>query len=390
MPSPGDIRTPLPSEGRLHRVGKLRAGVKKTSTKSGALVEYPSAVDYFVVNADASTSEQSATSFHRIYGEEPRELDVVLPADTPDEVLQGAWRLYGTGGLLKRKCEGPGGACQERGADGEWIYGPCACDREHIPLDDKRRCQARWTLSVLLMNVAGLGVWQFDTGSEMAARDLAGMLNLIYGLRGTLLRAECKLRLVPRQVSPKGVAKTVYVAQLDASGVTPAEALALAEGGASPLPQLPPPILDEAPDELLDHGRMETVAVPPPPPPPPTRPAPPTPAEPGARAVALQLRDLPLEDREDLYRLAAISRGTKLPQVREALIRRWSELELMPFDYEPDVGYLLNELRIRESEPAETQPTATQRLVDEAKSLLGAEEETPGEPARMYGRGDPT
>lgn len=353
MTSPAEIRSPFPSGGRVPRVGKLRAGRKKSGTKNGQLVEYPSATDYWVVNADASTSQASADSFHAIYGDEPRVLNVTLPGSTPEEVLSGAWRLYGTGGLLKRKCSGPGGDCQERDASGEWVTGPCACDRERIPLEAKTHCAERWTLNVLLMDVAGLGVWQFDTGSNMAARDMAGVLQLLHDLRGSLLRVECKLRLVPRQVSPKGVAKTVWIAQLDAA-VTPAEALALAGEAGTLAPQLPPSTLDEAPDDLLDHEVLQVIEAPPtpvpepappPPPPPPNRPAPPATAD-QARAVALQLRDMTVEDRTELYELAGIPRGTKTPDVRALLCARWGELDLMDFGTgEPDLGYLLGEMR---------------------------------------------
>jgi hypothetical protein len=113
--------------------------VKKESTKNDKLVTYPSAVDYFVVNEDAATSRQAFESFHEVYGDEPRELRVTFPAPLVDDVLEGAWRSYGTGGKLKRRCEGPGGECMERGEDGEWMYGPCACAREGLDPKDKRK-----------------------------------------------------------------------------------------------------------------------------------------------------------------------------------------------------------------------------------------------------------
>lgn len=391
MTGPAGIRSPLPEVTGLHRVGKLRAGIKKSSTKDGKTVSFPSAVDYFVVNADASTSEQAATSFHQRYGEEPRELDVVLPADRPDEVLQGAWRMYGTGGLLKRKCQGPGQNCTERVVGGEWVDGPCACDRDGFGLvDDKRRCAERWTLSVLLMDVTGLGVWHFDTGSPMAARDMTSMLNLIHGLRGTLLRAECKLRLVPRQVAPKGVAKTVYIAQLDSSGTTPAEALALVAHTGESTPQLPPSSLDEAPDPLLDHeAALQVVEAPssPPPPPPPPRPAPPGTADPTDVVVAtvgVQLRNMDEAERLEIYRLAGIPRGSKTAEVRALICGAWDLAGLPDFGKgEPDLVQLLKRLRSIESSGRSTGAEAFQHFADTGESI------EPGDQTSMYGPGSP-
>lgn len=387
MATSSDIRIPFPTDGRLHRVGKIRAGIKKSSTKDGKTISFPSAVDYFVVNADASTSEQAARSFHERYGDEPRELDVVLPAERPEDVLQGAYRLYGTGGLLKRKCAGPGLQCEERVGESK-VFGPCACDRDGLALDDKRRCQARWTLSVMLMDVAGLGVWQFDTGSTMAGPEMARMLELIYDLRGSLLRAECKLRLVPRQVAPKGVAKTVYVAQLDSSGTTPGEALALVARSEGSTLQLPPSSLDEAPDPLLDHEAALQVVeapVPPPPPPPPPRPAPPATAEPeGVKTVGVQLRDMNEGDRRGLYELAGIPRGSKTAEVRALICGAWDSAGLPDFGKgEPDLLQLLKRLRSLKREGTTTGVEAFQVFADTGQEI------EPGDQTSMYGPGSP-
>lgn len=406
MSSPSQIRSPLPVGGRVHRVGKLRAGVKKQGSRDGRAVEYPSAVDYFVVNADASTSVQSAESFHRVYGDEPRELRVVLPGETPEDVLQGAWRMYGTGGLLKRKCVGPGRNCVERTGNGEWVEGPCACAREGIPVTDKKRhCQARWTLSVLLMDVSGLGVWQFDTGSVMAAEGLASMLQLIHAWRGTLLRMECTLRLAPRQVAPEGRAKTVYIAVLDAADMTPAKMLASVEDGGMALGQLPPPVLDEMPDELLDPGYVdddpakEYVAV-----------MGEVLTEQGRPYAVLagitdafdateeiplggvempsvgeQLKAMSLHSRAEFYELAGIPKGSKASVVRDLILKVWEQLELPPFLVEPDLMLLLSKLRknFRASTDTSTSVESFQHFADTGEEIA------PGDQTSMYGDGAP-
>ena len=56
---------------RLPRLGKIRLGVKATA-KSGK--EYPVEKDYFVVPPEVAA----------IYGEQPKELDVMLPVNDPE------------------------------------------------------------------------------------------------------------------------------------------------------------------------------------------------------------------------------------------------------------------------------------------------------------------
>lgn len=259
MSSPRDIRMPLPEEGRIPRVGKIRLGVKKIA-QSGK--EYPSATDYFVVNEDGATSRPAAEGFHAVYGDEPREIEIVLPAPRVDDVLEGAYRSYGTGGLLKRKCAGPGSECVTRGPDGEWIASPCMCEKEGLDPDDKsKHCQRRWTFTIMLMDVPGVGVWQVETGSPMAAEGLAQSLRLIEQFRGHLQGAKATLRVVPRTVAPQGKPKTVHIIELGATDLTPAQALAQAAESAQRV-SLPPSTLDEEPPlpEGIEPGQRVRIA----------------------------------------------------------------------------------------------------------------------------------
>jgi hypothetical protein len=394
MAQRAEIRTPLPTSGRVHRVGKVRAGVKKQGSKNNKAFEYPSAVDYFVVNADAATSETSAQSFHDVYGPEPRELRITLPGELPEDVLETAWRLYGGGSVLKRKCQGPGGECKVRGAEGEWVYGPCKCTSEgRDPEDKSNHCQQRWTLSFLLMDVAGLGVWQFDTGSPMAGDSMASMLQLLHAFRGTLLRVECILRLVPVQVAPKGQAKTVYIARLE-SRDTPQAALDTAAG--EPLGQLPPSTLDDGPDDLLDAVEIPqlvadavarvperetapTMGGPAPSPETVLKYDPVTPLPVGA-----QLKLMSVHDRADLYRLAGIPKGSKTDVVRPLLCAAWDTCGLMPFEEEPVLATLLSSLKALEA--VRGQMTAVeefQRFADTGEDTsVGGQTTIGGEPYR--------
>jgi len=56
---------------RLPRLGKIHLGVKEINAKG---VEYPKAVNYFVVPPEVA----------EVYGEKPTELDIVIPTEDPN------------------------------------------------------------------------------------------------------------------------------------------------------------------------------------------------------------------------------------------------------------------------------------------------------------------
>lgn len=344
MSSPRDIKMALPEGGNIPRVGKLRLGVKVERMKNDKPISYPSAVDYFVVNEDTSTNRQSAESFHEMYGDEPRELDIVLPAPRTEDVLEGSWRMYGGGGKMKRKCNGT--ECVVRDDEGTWNGPmPCACEAAGVPLEVRNRkgdltknpdhCALRWTLTVMLMRVQGVGCWQLDTGSVMAGEGLTASLRMLESFRGHLQGAQATLRVVPRQ----GKSGTVYIAELGSLDITPQQALAIASDNAKQV-SLPASSLDDEPDPLLDHeqieagdvevatGEMEYEPVTMPP-------------------VSKQLTTLGAMERKDLYRLCGIEGPMSGEVAKALLIGKADELNL-PFSDPPNVHAILSRLRVVE------------------------------------------
>lgn len=337
MTSPRDISMPLPEGGRIPRVGKLRLGIKiERMRDDGSAFSYPSKVDYFVVNEDASTSRQSAESFHAVYGDEPRELDIVLPAPRTEDVLEGAYRQYGTGGKLKRKCTGPDGQCVTRDDAGEWNAGPCWCEANNLPVEVKNkkgemvknpeRCQLRYTLTVMLMRVAGVGCWQLDTGSIMAGEGLTASLRMLEQFRGHLQGAQATLRVVPKQVAPGGKATTVYIVELGSLDITPQQALAIASENAQRV-ALPASSLDDEPDPLLDAAQAEEAT--------PLDDDPVTPQFIPVGGLKDALKALSAHQVAELYTECGIAKGTRLPQVEEKLWLKWADLGL-PDDQQGD------------------------------------------------------
>lgn len=235
------VAMPVPTE--WPRAGKIRLGIKKAGTsKAGDAIEFPSALDYFRVDAaDEITAPESAASFHEVYGPEPRSIRCQLPGRTPDDVFEGAWKLYGAR-KLKIRCDGT--ECDERTGTGGWETKPCVCKAQGIPPvkangnRNEKHCSLNWTFSVLLPDVVGVGVWQIDTSSEISIARISRWLQMMASVSGDLMLLDFTLNLVPVDVNPDGRTKRVYVLEPRAVGATPRELLT--GGGRAPLPQLDP------------------------------------------------------------------------------------------------------------------------------------------------------
>jgi recombination directionality factor gp3-like protein len=259
MTGPKRHSVALPTDGGFPRVGKIRLGTAEPTGKKtewGQAIVRPKRSDHFVVAPDESgiTTTEAANAFAAVYGREPTQLRCLLPGDKPEDVMEGAWRQYGAN-KLKIRCDGE--ECSERTKTG-WAEKPCICKSLGLSEDDNKHCQLTFTLQVILPDVAGVGVWQIDTGSSITARRVAKWLDMMHKLRGTLVLLEFDLRLIPVSVQPAGFEKTstVYVLDPRAQAATPAQMLAGDEKrvlqGAR-LAELPAPAADEAPEPTLDR-----------------------------------------------------------------------------------------------------------------------------------------
>lgn len=247
-------RVALP-DAQPPRIGKIRLGHSVETgdrDRFGDPITRAIADDHFVVTADDAdiTSPETVAAFTQVYGPEPRQVRAMLIGATPEDNLEGAYRLYGKS-KLKRRCDGD--QCSERTATGGWAEKPCVCGDKR---GQKGSCVLTWTLHVLLPDVPGFGVWQVDTGSEISVRRITGFLQTLFGIKRDLSGVEFDLCLVPVTVSPDGSTKTVYVLDPRAHDFSPRAALAAA-GAARPGYELAAPIADEKRDRLLDHDQPD-------------------------------------------------------------------------------------------------------------------------------------
>jgi hypothetical protein len=160
----------LTDKPRFPRAGKIHLGIK---SDSGG---YPEPVDHFHVKEDQSTTKESNIAFHKMYGDEPKIIDILLPYDNLDEIFPQWWKRYvkrGHGGVLM--CRGDGvDATELNEASGLWDekHGACAtCE-----MVKAGKCKKVGNFKFMLPFVDGGGIWQIDTGSVNSIRNLNGMI----------------------------------------------------------------------------------------------------------------------------------------------------------------------------------------------------------------------
>ncbi len=179
---------------RLPRLGKIRLGVK-AKTPDGK--EYPKEVDYFVVPSEVA----------KVYGEQPKEIDIMFPVDDPEMVFPQAYEYYGAGAGLK--CSGDGETAMRANDKGELEEIQCPCD-----LLEKKKCQRKGHLMVVLPKISLGGVYQVDVGSFWSITELNSYLDWTRALVGKIAMVPLKLKRVPMEMTYEGIKRTHYVLKL--------------------------------------------------------------------------------------------------------------------------------------------------------------------------------
>ena len=184
----------ISEQRRLPRLGKIRLGVRGV-TKSGK--EYPVEKDYFVCPPE----------FAPVFGEKPKELRVMLPVNDPEEVFPQTMVWYGAS--RGPKCRGNGERAERINDAGEFEDRDCPCE-----LRDKKECNPRAHLMVIVPEVSLGGVYQIDISSYHSIVDLNSGLDYIQALVGRIAMIPLKLRRVPRETHGSGRKETHYPLQI--------------------------------------------------------------------------------------------------------------------------------------------------------------------------------
>jgi len=182
----------LSEKRRLPRLGKIHLGVKDVNAKG---VEYPKAVDYFVVPEEVA----------EVYGEKPTELDIVIPTEDPAIFFPQFYKQYSNKrGLV---CKGDGSTANRVGEDGEMIEITCNPDTCEFYLKDD--CKPVGNLLFVLPKVKGFGVYQVDTSSWNNIINLNSEIALLKNLLGRISGIPLKLTREVQKVQQKGAIRNI-------------------------------------------------------------------------------------------------------------------------------------------------------------------------------------
>lgn len=255
----------MPIEGlsdvvRIPRLGKIHLGVKATSEEKGR--QYPKATDYFVCPDEVKA----------VYGEKPKELDIMFPVDDPELFAQQWLRAYsltqgltciGDGLSARRKIDTATGAMASHTTK-NWEWHEITCNSQECPDYKDKRCRRVMNLQFLLPKVPGLGVYQIDTSSFYSIVNINSMIKMLKGILGRCSMIPLILALGPVEVSPPGLSKkTVYIMHIK-KDIKLAELAQVAQLPPAkvllPEPETEEPPEDLYPDAVLTEAKKETAS----------------------------------------------------------------------------------------------------------------------------------
>jgi hypothetical protein len=185
----------LSDKMRLPRLGVIRLGLKVKSKKTGR--EYPKEVDYFVVPREVA----------EVFGERPKELDVMIPINDIEAVFPTAYKYYGSSRGLK--CMGNGEiAYRVNSETKEMEKVTCHCNL----LD--AGCKQTAVLNVMIPRVSVGGVYQIRTNSYNSIVDVQSGLRYVSELIGRFAMVPLKLRRVKTETHYQGKKQIHYTLKI--------------------------------------------------------------------------------------------------------------------------------------------------------------------------------
>jgi len=190
---------------RLPRLGKIRLGVKMISKKTGK--EYPKETDYFVCPEEV----------RKIYGDQPKELDVMFPLNEVEAIFPQRYIWYGQS--KGAKCIGDGEKANRIQEDQTIREIECPCDKLG------KECQRRAHLMVILPKISLGGIYQIDLGSYHSIVDINSALSTdsenvgyIMALVGRIAMVPLKLKRIARETHGSGRKETHWTLQITFEG----------------------------------------------------------------------------------------------------------------------------------------------------------------------------
>lgn len=175
---------------RIPRLGRIRLGIK---VKNSAGREYPKECDYFVCPPEVVA----------VYGEYPKELDVMLLSDDTDIVFPQKLAWYGSSKGLK--CHGNGQIAERLNVETkQWEQRTCPCEHRKTDETPKGECTETSYLMVMLPKVSVGGCYQITTGSWNSTVDINSGIDFVKELIGRVAMVPLKLKRRPVETHHDG------------------------------------------------------------------------------------------------------------------------------------------------------------------------------------------
>ncbi len=186
----------LSDRRRLPRLGIIRLGLKMQGKNGGK--EYPKETPFFVCPDDVK----------KVYGNEPTEIDIMLPINDQAAVFPQSYKYYGSSKGLK--CQGDGEcAYYVDEKTKEMKQKPCPCE-----LLDAGKCKQTGTLMFMIPKVSVGGIYQITTSSFNSIVDLNSGLDYVSALLGRFALVPLKLRRIPTETHHDEKKQTHFTMQI--------------------------------------------------------------------------------------------------------------------------------------------------------------------------------
>jgi hypothetical protein len=249
---------------RLPRLGKLRLGIKKTTT---AGVEYPSEINYFKMDPSTPSELENKNllaEFERLYGKEPKMINVMFPLPDPGIIFPQFYKRYANG-VLRCKGDGEEADCISKElAAGLTILSDSTemggvrvkCLGQDCPYYKSKKCSESAVLSFLLPELKGAGVWQITTGSFHSIVNINSCLDYIRAIAGRVHMIPLQLERRETEIIYEGKKSKHYILQININADLPTLQKLATIDPAKIMLELPAPEIDKEDILFLENKNI--------------------------------------------------------------------------------------------------------------------------------------
>jgi hypothetical protein len=143
---------------------------------------------YFVIKEDKSTAKIVADEIHRVYGDEPTELNIVFPYKEVAWCVDANFVRYGVSEL---HCKGNAKTARIPGENGQ--FKEIECLGYDCEMYKSKKCKIMGTIKFIVEGINSVGIFQIDTGSMESIQNVRSVLNYLSQTKGDITKLKFKL-----------------------------------------------------------------------------------------------------------------------------------------------------------------------------------------------------